>query len=58
MRILLLGSVARTSVTPFSRPAHSTQEDLLEDVRPVAASVRAITKVITSGRTGRPLSSR
>jgi hypothetical protein len=50
--------LARLSTNSVHRTVHSTHEGLLEDVRPAAASVRAITEVITSIRTSRPLPSR
>ena len=47
--------LAALSTNSVHRTVHSTHEGLLEDVRPAAASVRAITEVISSVRTGTPL---
>ena len=50
--------LAALSSNSVHRTVDSTHEGLLEDVRPAAASVRAITEVISSVRTGTPLPSR
>ena len=50
--------LAALSPNSVHRTVSSTHPGLLEDVRPAAASVRAITEVIHSVRTGTPLPSR
>ncbi|HET7278584.1 MAG TPA: alpha/beta hydrolase [Dermatophilaceae bacterium] len=50
--------LAMLSANSVHRTVRSTHEGLLEDVRPAAASVRAITEVVSSVRTGGPLPSR
>ena len=50
--------LAALSTNSFHRTVDSTHTGLLEDARPAAASVRAITEVIDSVRTGTPLPSR
>ena len=50
--------LAALSTNSVHRTVDSTHTGLLEDVRPAAASVRAITEVISSVRTGTPLPSR
>ena len=50
--------LAMLSSNSVHRTVHSTHEGLLEDVRPAAASVRAIIEVIASVRTSTPLPSR
>ena len=50
--------LAVLSTNSVHRTVHSTHEGLLEDVRPAAASVRAITQVISSVRSTTPLPSR
>jgi pimeloyl-ACP methyl ester carboxylesterase len=50
--------LAMLSANSVRRTVRSTHEGLLEDVRPAAASVRAITEVVSSVRTGGPLPSR
>ena len=50
--------LAALSTKSVHRTVTSTHEGLLEDVRPAAASVRAITEVISSVRTGTPVPSR
>ena len=50
--------LAVLSSNSVHRTVDSTHEGLLEDVRPAAASVRAITEVIASVRTSTPLPSR
>ena len=50
--------LAALSPNSVHRTVNSTHEGLLEDVRPAAAAVRAITEVISSVRTGTPLPSR
>ena len=49
--------LAGLSPNSVHRTVHSTHEGLLEDVRPAAASVRAISEVISSVRTSTPLPS-
>ena len=51
-------SSPRCRPTRVHRTVDSTHAGLLEDVRPAAESVRAITEVISSVRTGTPLASR
>ena len=50
--------LAALSTNSVHRTVHSTHTGLLEDVRPAAESVRAITEVVSSVRTGTPLPSR
>jgi pimeloyl-ACP methyl ester carboxylesterase len=50
--------LAALSTNSVHRTVDSTHTGLLEDVRPAAASVRAITEVISSVRTSTPLPSR
>ncbi len=50
--------LAALSTNSLRRTVDSTHEGLLQDVRPAAASVRAITEVISSARTGTPLAAR
>ena len=50
--------LAALSANSVHRNVTSTHPGLLEDVRPAAASVRAITEVISSVRTGTPLPAR
>ncbi len=50
--------LAALSSNSVHRTVHSTHTGLLEDVRPAAASVRAITEVISSVHTGTPIPSR
>ena len=50
--------LAALSPNSVHRTVDSTHEGLLEDVRPAAESVRAITEVVASVRTGTPLASR
>jgi pimeloyl-ACP methyl ester carboxylesterase len=50
--------LAALSTNAVRRTVDSTHEGLLEDVRPAAASVRAITEVVSSVRTGTPLRGR
>ncbi|SDR89138.1 alpha/beta hydrolase fold [Friedmanniella luteola] len=50
--------LAALSTRSVHRTVDSTHEGLLEDVAPAAESVRAITDVVTSARTGTPLPSR
>lgn len=52
------GQLAALSTNSEHRTVSSTHEGLLEDARPAAASVRAITEVISSVRTGAPLPAR
>ena len=47
--------LAALSTNPVHRTVDSTHAGLLEDPGPAAASVRAITEVVTSVRTGSPL---
>ena len=49
--------LAALSPDSVHRTVDSTHAGLLEDVRPAAESVRAITEVIHSVRTGTPLAS-
>ena len=50
--------LAALSANSVHRTVHSTHQGPLEDVRPSAASVRAINEVISSVRTGMPLPAR
>jgi pimeloyl-ACP methyl ester carboxylesterase len=50
--------LAALSANAVHRTVTSTHEGLLQDVRPSAASVRAITEVVASVRTGTPLPTR
>ena len=50
--------LAALSTNSFRRTVDSTHEGLLEDIGPAGAAVRAITEVVSSVRTGRPLPSR
>jgi pimeloyl-ACP methyl ester carboxylesterase len=50
--------LAALSTSSVHRTVRSTHAGLLEDVRPAAASVRAITEVVSSVRTGRALGAR
>ena len=50
--------LARLSTNRIHRTVRSTHPGLLEDARPAAESVRAITEVVSSVRTGGPLSTR
>ena len=50
--------LAALSTNSVHRTVDSTHTGVLEDVRPAAASVRAITEVISSVRTSTPLPSR
>ena len=50
--------LAALSSNSVHRTIDSTHEGLLDDVRPAAESVRAITEVVSSARTGAPLPSR
>jgi pimeloyl-ACP methyl ester carboxylesterase len=50
--------LAALSTNSVHRTVDSTHTGLLEDVRPAAASVRAITEVVSSVRTGTPLPAR
>ena len=50
--------LAALSPNSVQRTVDSTHAGLLEDVRPAAESVRAITEVVSSVRTGTPLPSR
>ena len=50
--------LAALSTNSVHRTVDSTHAGLLEDVRPAAESVRAITEVVSSVRTGTPLPSR
>ena len=52
------GQLAGLSPNSVHRTVDSTHTGLLEDVRPAAESVRAITEVVSSVRTGTPLPSR
>jgi pimeloyl-ACP methyl ester carboxylesterase len=51
-------ALAALSTNSVHRTVHSTHEGLLEDVDPAAASVRAITEVMSSARTSMPLPAR
>ena len=48
-------ALAALSTNSLHRTVDSSHTGLLEDVRPAAASVRAITEVVSSVRTGTPL---
>jgi pimeloyl-ACP methyl ester carboxylesterase len=50
--------LASLSTSSVHRTVSSTHAGLLEDVRPAAASVRAITEVVSSVRAGSPLGAR
>ena len=50
--------LARLSTNRIHHTVRSTHPGLLEDARPAAESVRAITEVVSSVRTGGPLSTR
>jgi hypothetical protein len=50
--------LAALSANSVHRNVTSTHLGLLEDVRPAAAAVRALTEVISSVRTGTPLPAR